>query len=225
MLSAVPERTSTLVSCRLEDWANPNARIKFRKKYLQVFFRVFFFGYPLFNMISFRPEIHETLFYVRDCGCDHVMPEKTFFFPYLSHAIFGPGRDTQDKLGRGFAPFFLQHKDMHLWTADLRWGESAPHLQNLAPLGCWEGRGRKKSSSLTPQVLLGVRGLYIFFSFILSFVYFCACAEGWVLFKKYKPLSPESTQPVAQCSTGLAAEPFLYSLCTGQGFFHFMHHP
>lgn len=148
-----------------------------------------------------------------------------FFFPYLSHAIFGPGRDTQDKLGRGFAPFFLQHKDMHLWTADLRWRESAPHLQNLAPLGCWKGRGRKKSSSLTPQVLRGVRGLYIFFSFILSFVYFCACAEGWVLLKKYKPLSPESTQPIAQCSTGLAAELFLYSLCTGQGFFHFMHHP
>lgn len=41
MLSGVPERQS-LVSCRLEDWANPNATITFRNHYLQVFFRGFF---------------------------------------------------------------------------------------------------------------------------------------------------------------------------------------
>lgn len=83
MLSAVPETTITPVSCRLEDWENPNARIKFRKNYLQVFFQGFF-GYPLFNMISFRVEANETLFHVRHCGCDHVTPYKTFFFLFAS---------------------------------------------------------------------------------------------------------------------------------------------
>lgn len=194
MLSAVPEKASTLVSCRLEDWANPNARIKFRKKYLQVFFRVLFF-----LDIHCLTWLASDQKYVRHCfmwgTVDVIMLSQTrLFFSYLSHANFGPGRDTQDRLGRGFAPFFLQHKDMHLWTADLRWGESAPYMQNLAPLGCWEGRGRKKSSSLTPQVLLGVRGIYLFFFFHSVFcLLLCMCWRLGAFQKIQTPLPREHT--------------------------------
>jgi len=38
-----PRKAITPFSCRLEDWADPNAILTFRKKYLQVFFQTVFF--------------------------------------------------------------------------------------------------------------------------------------------------------------------------------------
>lgn len=184
-----------------------------------------FFGYPLFYMISSSLEADETLFHVRHCGCDHVTLGKSFFCLLVSCHPWARGRYTRQTWER-FCPILFATQRcvfMNSWP-EVR--KSPPHMQNLAALGCWKGRCRKQGTSLTQWVFLGVRGYFsLFFSFILSFVYCHACAEGWVLLKNLKPLCPESTQAVAQCSTVLAAEPFLYSLCTGQGFFHFMHHP
>lgn len=79
------------------------------------------------------------------------------------------------------------------------------------------------STGLMLGTLLGGGYLYVFSHLVLCLL---LCVGWWLgAFQKYKYLSLESAHPIAQHSTVLAAQPFLYSLCTGQGFFHFMHHP
>lgn len=87
-----PRKTPTLFSCRLEDWAYPNARLIFRKKYLHKFFQTVFF--LDIHCFSFRLEANETLSYMGRCACDLATPDRLFF--YLSHAILEPGKDTED---------------------------------------------------------------------------------------------------------------------------------
>lgn len=90
------------------------------------------------------------------------------------------------------------------------------------------GAGKPAAGNSALAYAVGAPGWQGVFLFVFSHSVLCLllCVGWWLgAFQKYKHLSLETTHPIAQYSAVLAAEPFLYSLCTGQGFFHFMHHP
>lgn len=225
MLSGVSERTVTSF-LQIEQILMLELKLEI---IIGRYFSGVFFGYPLFYMISFSLEAHETLLHVSTRDVIMLSWVRPFLSLFVPCHPWARERDTQDRLGRGFAPFLLQHKDIFM-TSWLKVGRICPTHAELGSSVC---AGKADVGNKAPVLhwrcswVSGDISLFFslpFFHFVLCLL-LCMCWRLGAFQKKYKPLSTESTQPIAQCSTVLAAEPFLYSLCTGQGFFHFMHHP
>lgn len=238
MLSAVPEKTLTLFSCRVEDWADPNTRLMFIKKFVQVFFQtVFFLDAHCFTWAASdkKPMRHYHTWGTVDVI---TLPWQTFFLFALCHSRAREGY-TRLRLSRGWPHSFLHLKDIYeqlkLASVDpyISWKSAPGTLQvRNCPMRagftqlCGAGKPAAGNSALAYAVgAPGWKGVLLFI-FSHSVLCLLLCVGWWLgAFQKYKHLSLETRHPIAQYSAVLAAEPFLYSLCTGQGFFHFMHHP
>lgn len=172
-------------------------------------------------MISFRLEANETLSPI----CQ-----------YSPICLIPFSGSTRLRLRRSWPRSFLHHKDLYeqlkLASVDLyiSW-RSAPgtlRMSRICPTPAGLSQLQEAVHRLHVVVAPAWQGVFPFV-FAPSGLCLLLCIGWWMgAFQKYKHLShlsPGSTHPIAQHSTVLVAEPFLYSLCTGQGFFHFMHHP